>query len=210
MSAARAPKPPVSRQERGRPRLGRASLALALALAAGFASPRAALADDDVAPPVRYPPSSIRGKLIAGGVVVFGLGYAGGAIGASSAPEWPGSDELYIPVVGPFMSLGRLGCPAREPACDGGFLALRAILIGVEAAMQLGGLALVGEGIFLKTEAPSAAPAKKGLAAAEPVGGKEGAKKPAKKTSAFVLPVPVVGTSPVGGGYAGLGLVGTF
>lgn len=184
-------------------RAGALALGLALLGLTVLGAPGDARADDDVAPPVRYPPSSIRAKLIAGGVVVFGLGYAGGAIGASTAPEWPGSDELYVPVVGPFMSLGKLGCPAREPTCDGGFIALRAILIGVEAAMQLGGLALVGEGIFLKTES-SAPPAKKGLASAAP------ASPPKKRSSAFVLPVPVVGTSPVGGGYAGLGLVGTF
>jgi len=132
------------------------TLCLGLALAA-LAVPGSALADD-LAPPLRYPPTSVRTPIFVGAAIVFGVGYGGVAIGAAAAPEWPGSEELYIPFAGPFMSLANLRCPDADPKCDPGFLVLRGSLITASALAQLGGLALLIQGIALKTEA---APKKK-------------------------------------------------
>src|SRR4051812_20939601 len=107
-------------------------LALALAaLAVALAAAAPALADDSspstpalaggssavpldlsrsAAPEVRYPPSSVRPKLVIGGLAISGLAY-GAAIGtASNWPEVPGAAGLKIPFVGPWLALGQSGC----------------------------------------------------------------------------------------------------
>jgi len=82
------------------------------------------------------------------------------------------------------MSLGKMACPTSEPDC-GFTLYLRGVLTVIDGLMQLGGLGIAGEGLFMKTEpsAPAASP-QQGLR---------------------IRPAPIVtGTT------TGLGLVGTF
>lgn len=135
-------------------------------------------------PPKRYPPSSVRPKLIIGGLAVTGLGYGAAFLSASLAPELPGIDAMKIPVAGPWISLAKTECPADDPDC-GFVLYLRGFLTIANGLMQLGGLGIAGEGIFMTTEA--SAPA-------------------APKPQAIVIrPAPIVT-----GTVTGIGLVGTF
>ncbi|WP_437286369.1 hypothetical protein [Sorangium sp. So ce406] len=107
-------------------------------------------AEEPPAPP-RYPPSSVRPKLIVGGVAVTALAYGAGFLAATSWPDVPGSSELKIPIAGPWMALAKNGCAADDPDC-GAKLYVRGALTVVGGLAQLAGLALVGEGIFMTTE----------------------------------------------------------
>jgi hypothetical protein len=161
-----------------------ALLAVAAAVLTSTASVRAEeTAETDAIK--RYPPSSVRPKLIAGGLTLTGLAWGAAFLSASTWPEVPGSDELKIPVVGPWMALAKNGCAPDDPDC-GFTLYLRAILTIADGLVQLGGLGIAGEGIFMTTEA---APA------------------PERKTGAKVTirPVPLVS-----GSTTGFGVVGTF
>jgi hypothetical protein len=116
-------------------------------------------------PVVRYPPSTVRPRLIVGGIAVAGIAYGAAFLGAEAAPNWPGKDELKIPIVGPWITLGMNACPLkagslteREP-CDA-FVFLRAGLLVIDGLLQAAGLAIVAEAIVMKTEAAPAAPAK--------------------------------------------------
>jgi len=143
------------------------------------------------APVVHYPPPLVRLKLIA-----FGLLITGGAWGASfgTATNWPtvpGSAQLKIPVVGPWIALGKSGCAPEDPACGAGTLGLRGALYVLDGIAQIAGLALITEAIVMKTESPS-----KTKASAFPA---------LRLRGVEVSAVPV--TSPL---MKGLGLVGTF
>lgn len=155
-----------------------------LAVIAAIAlSPIRAFADDE-AKPMRYPPSSVRPKLIAGGLLVTGLAYGGAALTASLSSDWPGSSDLLIPIAGPWMSLGKSACPADDPEC-GVTLYIRGFLLALDGLMQIGGVGIAGEGLFMKTEA--SAPA-----AAAPQAWR-------------IRPVPIVTAT-----TTGFGVVGTF
>lgn len=106
--------------------------------------------DEDV---IRYPPSPVRYGLIGGGAGMLGLSYGAGAIFAAAYPNTPGVDSLYIPVAGPWIAMGRNACRFNNPDC-GAILYLRGVMYALEGITQLGGLALIGEGIFMTTEAP--------------------------------------------------------
>jgi len=164
-----------------------------------------------------YPPPSTRLKVLGTGVfltaaawgVAFGVARAwpelpcvlntqGGiyvypgttATPCSSGP--PGSTQLQIPIVGPWLALAKSGCAVDEPNCSVAKPVLRGVGYVVDGVVQLGGLALIAEALVMKTES---------------------AADPAKKTSAFALhyrgievaPVPMV--SP---GVSGMSVVGTF
>lgn len=133
---------------------------------------------------MRYPPSSVRPKLLAGGLVVTGIGYGAAAITASLASDLPGASEMQIPIAGPWMSLGKMACPADEPDC-GASLYIRGVLTVIDGLMQLGGLGIAAEGLFMKTEA--SAPADE------------------KKQAIWIRPAPIVTST-----TTGFGVVGTF
>lgn len=139
----------------------------------------------EVDEPKRYPPSSVRPKLIIGGLALTGLAYGAAVLSASTWPEVPGSSELKIPIVGPWMALAKNDCAPDDPDC-GFTLYLRAILTVADGLIQLGGLGIAAEGVFMTTEA---APA------------------PERKASARVTvrAVPLVS-----GSTTGIGVVGTF
>lgn len=160
-------------------------LAAALAAAALAIAP-SARAEDPA--PVRYPPSSVRPKLIVGGIAVTGIAYGAAFLGAEAAATWPGSQELKAPIVGPWIALAMNGCPKEDPGCDA-FVYLRASLLVIDGLLQAAGLAVVAEAIVMKTEAAPAAPA-----------------GPAKAVASFTFqPAPFVTPT-----SAGFGLVGTF
>ena len=158
---------------------GLAGAALAAAVLVTGAEARAQ--DPDVP---RYPPSSVRPKLIVGGLAITGVAYGAAFLGAEATPTWPGTNELKIPVIGPWWALAQNGCPPEDPGCDA-FVYLRASLLVIDGLLQAAGLAIAAEGIFMKTEAVRAAP---------------------KPAAAFTWrPSPFVTPS-----TAGVGFVGTF
>lgn len=129
------------------------------------------------------PPSSVRLKLALGGVAVAGGAYAFSYAMASNFPEVPGANELKIPIVGPWLALGKSGCATDDPDC-GAKVVLRGFFLVIDGLAQIGGLGLVAEGVFMKTD-PSA---------------------PKKPAAAFTIrPTPLVT-----GSVTGIGFVGSF
>lgn len=109
---------------------------------------------------LRYPPSSVRFPLIVGGSFVTLAAYG---ITVASALTWddvPGADAMLIPVVGPWVALAQNDCAPDDPDC-GAILVLRGILLVIDGIVQAGGLGLIGEGIFMTTEADAPAEEKK-------------------------------------------------
>jgi len=97
-----------------------------------------------------------------------------------------GAKDLRIPIAGPWMALAQTGCPNSDPDCSAVPLVFGAILQVVSGVTQAGGLAIIGEGLFLNTS--SSRPA------------------PRKATGPSLRAVPM----DFGRGSAGLGFVGTF
>jgi hypothetical protein len=137
----------------------------------------------DALGPRRYPPTSVRPRIIVAGLAVTGLAYGGALLGHALAPSLPGMDDLQIPIAGPWISLAQMDCPADEEDCSAE-LVLRGILTIADGLMQIGGLAIVGEGIFMTTEAAPAAP----------------------KPEAFTIRAAPIVT----GSMTGIGITGTF
>ena len=127
-----------------------------LGVAWGWAQPGWAAEPAGAEPEMmRYPPSSVRVPLIAGGLGVTALAYTPAVLSAFAWPEVPGSDGLKAPVVGPWIALAESGCAADSPDCEA-VLVLRSILYVVSGLAQAGGLGLAAEGIFMTTEAEPA------------------------------------------------------
>lgn len=161
-------------------------LPLSLLVLAITATGTARAADDAVATTpskeAALPPSSVRLKLALGGVAVAGGAYAFSYAMASNFPEVPGTTELKIPVVGPWLALGKSGCATDDPGC-GAKVVLRGFFLVIDGLAQIGGLGLIAEGIFMKTDS-----------------------SPPKKAAAFTIrPTPLVG-----GSVTGIGFVGSF
>jgi hypothetical protein len=144
----------------------------------------------DVTPVVHYPPPLVRLKLIGFGLLITGAAW-GAAFGSGrNWPTVPGSRELQIPVVGPWIALGKSGCASDDPGCSGATVGVRGAMYVLDGIAQIAGLALITEAIVMKTESP---PQKKSAFPGFRLGGVE------------VSAVPV--TSPT---MKGIGLVGTF
>lgn len=156
------------------------ALALAMALST-LAAPALARAQEPVKP-MRYPPSSVRLKLIAGGVLIAGVAYGIGFLAATQWPDAPGAQDLKIPVAGPWMAFVNNGCPSGD--C-GAMPYVRGVLVVLSGLAQAGGMGLVGEGIFMTTESNKP--------------------RPADAARLTLRPVPIVGAH-----QGGLGLVATF
>lgn len=140
---------------------------------------------------LRYPPSSVRVPIIVSGLLITGAAW-GVAFGCGMGwPEVPGSKELRIPIVGPWLALGKSGCAPDDPDC-GAKVYVRGVLYVIDAITQLAGLGLVAQGIFMKTEAKA-----KSAGRAPFLGMKKG--------DFSIAPVPGAGPS-----STGLSVVGTF
>ncbi len=110
-------------------------------------------AHDELLPPEYPSPGTDATVAIAGGAVF--AGWYGGALGASLLwSDAPGAKELRYPVVGPWMSLAHTGCADDDRNCSTSTVVLRAVLTVFSGVGQLGGLAALGEGLFLRTEKP--------------------------------------------------------
>ncbi|NUP06486.1 MAG: hypothetical protein HOW73_10550 [Polyangiaceae bacterium] len=135
----------------------------------------------------RFPPSSARWRILVAGLGVTAVAYGGAALMGGLWEDIPGGDMLFIPVAGPWIALGKSGCAPGEESVEGegdceAMIGVRAAIYVVDGLLQLGGLGLVAESIFMTTESETAAPAK-----------------------ATILPAPIVTPTMVG-----LGVVGTF
>jgi len=138
-----------------------------------------------------YPPPMVRLKLLGFGLLISGAAWGAAFGSAVNWPTVPGAAQLKIPVVGPWIALGKSGCASDEPGCSGATIGVRGAMYVLDGIAQVAGLALITEAIVMKTES-----------------------SPGKRASAFpalrwrgveVSAVPV--TSPT---MKGIGLVGTF
>ncbi|MBL9028480.1 MAG: hypothetical protein JNL21_40185 [Myxococcales bacterium] len=174
--------------------LRRATLALCLS---AMGAPAVAHAQQEApapaAPPVaeeelvlRYPPSSSRWKIIVAGAATFAFGYGASAAFGGIWSDVPGKDWLFVPVAGPWAAVAQSGCAADEETSPGqgdceGIMAVRGILFVVDGLVQLGGLGILGEGIFMTTESEA----------------------PAAPKKAFIVPTPIVTEHAFGVGVSG-------
>lgn len=166
------------------------SITLAAATARADDSSNVAIEGD--APVRHHPPPSTRFFVMGAGLAVAGAGW-GIAFGAASGwPTVPGADQLKIPIVGPWIALGKSGCASDDPDC-GAKVYVRGVLYVLDALMQLGGVGLIAQGAFMKTEPSSkAAAARPGFLAW-------------KRPGFEVRPLPIVGAQ-----LTGLGVAGSF
>jgi hypothetical protein len=148
------------------------------ALALGLAS-TPCLAQED-APEPRYPPSSVRPKLIIGGLALTGVFYGTGFLVSELAPDQPGISKLRIPIVGPWLAMPENKCVEERSTDCTPELVGRIAIYGIAGLAQLGGLALITEAIVMKTQAPTP-----------------------NVEAAFIAPVPIVSPNMVGFGFAG-------
>jgi hypothetical protein len=194
-AAERAKSPNVIRSVKSFRRRQIASVAVALAL--GCSAPKLARADEPVRittyDPGEYPPPSTRWGLLAVGAGTSLVWYGGGLACSYLWPEAPGARDLRIPVAGPWMALADTGCADGDPDCSTFMVVTRAILTTMNGIGQAGGLAIVGEALFLPTaEAEAQAAARRAAA---------------RRTSSLrVRALPVL--APDGG--VGLGVFGQF
>ncbi len=163
---------------------------------------------DEPEPLVRFepdavPPESTRTKVLLLGGAMTALSY-GGALGASYLwSEDAGAADLRIPVIGPWIKLGHTTlCPSEESGCNNVMQVLGAVLVGFDGLGQIGGLALLAEGIFgpagKKQAAFRSASTSSGGAFSSYFAGQVG--------DVVFVPVPFVQA----GSDVGLGVVGTF
>jgi hypothetical protein len=120
---------------------------------------------DEPVPTVAYdnsaaPPPAARWRLLG-----YGAGLALGSYGVALAASYtytsdPGVADLRIPVVGPWMKLGQTSlCPADstvDPTCNNVYQVAGAILIGLDGLIQAGSLALLIQGVLMRTQSPEA------------------------------------------------------
>lgn len=145
----------------------RSLVAFGLALLPGtFAA--SARAEDPIpefrAPPpaAALPPPGARTTTIVAGATTTVVSY-GLALGASflvAEEDHRGIKDLRIPVAGPWIALGKTGCPTSDPDCSVFPLVLGALVTILDGVVQVGGLAVVGEGLFLRTSTKRPLPRK--------------------------------------------------
>lgn len=108
------------------------------------------------APVQHYPPPIVRLELIGVGLLITGGAWGASFASAVNAPTIPGSEQLKIPIAGPWIALGKSGCASDDTACSGATVGVRGALYVLDGIAQLAGLALIAEAIVMKTEAPKA------------------------------------------------------
>lgn len=102
--------------------------------------------------PEIYPPPAARWRTLLAGAAVAGVGY-GAALGTSYLWEGaPGMAGLRKPVIGPVYALKDAGCGADEGSgCSSVTVGFRSVVAVLAGLAQLGGIALLVEGIVMKT-----------------------------------------------------------
>jgi hypothetical protein len=169
-----------------------------LAAASARAEEPVAASPSPAPPAADLPPPSARTNLIVAGLATSAVSY-GLAFGASylfKPEDLNGSKDLRIPFAGPWMALGKTGCPTSTPDCSKVTLVIGAILSIFDGVAQAGGLGIVGEGLFLNTSSSRPGPRKAELG----------------RTSGRYATGPVIRAVPFNYGKdgVGLGVVGTF
>lgn len=140
-------------------------------------------------PEYDLPPPSARWNTLFTGLAVTGISY-GLALGASYVwKDGRTSDELRVPIVGPWMAIADTGCTEDDPDCSTVLLVVGAIFTGVDGVLQAGGLGIALESAFMPTSS---------------AGSKREKRK--ESTAPTLRPVPYV----AGRDGVGLGVVGTF
>lgn len=164
-----------------------------------------AVAEAQVVPPPQYiatdthPPSSVRWKLVLGGVATTAGFYALAQPFSYAWPDAPGARDLRVPVVGPWMAIANNGCAADEPDCSRFWVWTRGIVTALDGLGQAGGLLIALEGIFLHSaqDEPVTPPKER-----RP--GDEPAEEPPPR-NLFIAPTPIgVGASGVGLSISGM------
>jgi hypothetical protein len=125
-----------------------------LACALARAQPAAPPPEPEV---VRYPPSSVRVGLIAGGLSLTAGTYLAAFLSGTVWDDVPGADALKVPVVGPWVALAQSGCAPDQDECAA-MLVLRTMLTVLDGLAQVGGVGIAAEGIFMTTEAAGPEP----------------------------------------------------
>lgn len=102
--------------------------------------------------PEVYPPPAARWRTLLAGVAIGGIGY-GAAFGASYAWDGaPGMAGLRKPVIGPIYAIKDAGCGSNEgAACSSVTVGFRSVIAVLAGLAQVGGIALLVEGIVMKT-----------------------------------------------------------
>jgi hypothetical protein len=97
------------------------------------------------------PPPSARTYTIVGGLATTATWY-GLALGSSYLwPDTVGAKDLRIPVAGPWIAFSHSGCgPVAD--CHEAIVVVRAIATALDGIGQIGGLMLLGQGLFLPTQ----------------------------------------------------------
>jgi hypothetical protein len=108
--------------------------------------------------PAELPPDGARSRVILVGVALT-AGWYGAAVGTSYLwPNAPNAKDLRLPVVGPWLALGDVGCGSRESSCSTVPVVLRTALAVVSGVGQAGGLFAIVEGLLMDTGSAAAAP----------------------------------------------------
>lgn len=160
--------PALARAQQAQPPPGAAAAAPAPAATVAVAGAAPAPATDDEIT-VRYPPSSARWRLLVAGLGITAVGYGASALIGGLWEGVPSGDMLFIPVAGPWIALADSGCGPTEESTPGegdceAMIGVRAAIYVVDGLLQLGGLGLVAESIFITTESETApAPVKAGV-----------------------------------------------
>lgn len=99
-----------------------------------------------------YPPPAARYRTLLAGVAMAGIGYGVG-YGASYLWEGaPGMSDMRKPVIGAAYALANAGCGKSEGAgCSAVTVGFRSVVAVLSSLAQLGGIALLVEGIVMKT-----------------------------------------------------------
>jgi hypothetical protein len=124
--------------------------------------PSAALAEEPTIEQIEYhpaelPPDGARTRAIVVGAALT-AGWYGASVGTSYLwPDAPNAKDLRLPVVGPWMALGNVGCGDAESGCSTGTVIARTVLGVVSGVGQAGGLFAIVEGLLMDTGSTSSA-----------------------------------------------------
>ncbi len=142
-------------------------------------------------PKYELPPPESRWKTVGLGLGFSGLWYAGAwGIKEGFWSESPGAKYLPYPIVGPWMDLGKTGCPSNDTNCGKFGLVLRTIFVVIDGVGQVGGLAVALDGLFTPTASRT-----------------DAARAASSSSAPRMNLVPVPWSSPGGGGVS---FVGSF
>ena len=132
------------------------------ALVGALVVPSGAVAEEPTLEQIEYnpaelPPDGARTRAIVVGAALT-AGWYGASVGTSYLwPDAPNAKDLRLPVVGPWMALGNVGCGDAEPGCSTGTVIARTVLGVVSGVGQAGGLFAILEGLLMDTGSANAA-----------------------------------------------------